>query len=178
VPATLTPLVDPPAFYRSGEAENSPVRTHIDGLESPDSRRTMDQALGRVDSSTFRPAAGPPFCPVRWSGSIQRRHMTGKAIGEMLARRCTEAGIARILAHDFRETFISNFLAMGGDLVLAQKQAGHADVSTTARYDRRGDLLLQQAVEGFWFPLPGELQSLQPTSATDLVAHGKMTDHG
>ncbi|GAA4626800.1 tyrosine-type recombinase/integrase [Actinoallomurus vinaceus] len=121
---------------------------------------------------------GPLFCPVHWSGSIQHRHMTGEAIGEILTRRCTEAGIARILAHDFRKTFISNFLAMGGDLVLAQRQAGHSDVSTTARYDRRGDLLLQQAVEDLWFPLPGELQSLQPTSATGLVAHGEMTDLG
>jgi integrase len=102
---------------------------------------------------------GPLFCPVHWSESLQHRHMAGEAIGEMLTRRCTEAAVARIRAHDFRRTFISNFLASGKDLVLAQRQAGHADVSTTARYDRRDDLLLQQAVEDLWFPLPAELQA-------------------
>jgi site-specific recombinase XerD len=107
---------------------------------------------------------GPLFCPVHWSESLQHRHMTGEAIGEILTRRCKEAGIARIRPHDFRKTFISNFLASGKDLVLAQRQAGHADVSTTTRYDRRDDLLLQQAVEDLWFPAPDDLRAQNTTS--------------
>lgn len=102
---------------------------------------------------------GPLFCPVHWSESLQHRHMTGEAIGDILTRRCRQAGIARILTHDFRKAFINNFLASGKDLVLAQRQAGHADVSTTARYDRRDDLLPQQAVEDLWFPLPDDLRT-------------------
>lgn len=101
---------------------------------------------------------GPLFCPIHWSGKLQPRHMTPPAVEGILTKRCREAGVAEFNPHDLRRTFISNFLDSGGDLPLAQRQAGHSDVSTTARYDHREDLKLQEAVEKLWLPSPADLR--------------------
>ena len=108
------------------------------------------------------PGAGPLFCPIHWSRKIQPRPMTPPAIENILAKRCREAGVAEFNPHDLRRTFISNFLDSGGDLPLAQRQAGHSDISTTARYDRREDLKLQEAVEKLWLPSPADLRDAEP----------------
>lgn len=113
------------------------------------------------------PGAGPLFCPVHWSGKLQPRAMTPPAIEGILTKRCREAKVAEFNPHDLRRTFISNFLDSGGDLPLAQRQAGHSDVSTTARYDRRDDLKLQEAVERLWLPSPTDLRDAEPQEASE-----------
>jgi hypothetical protein len=49
---------------------------------------------------------------------------------------------------------ISNFLANGKDLVLAQRQARHAEISTTARYDLLLLLFLSDLQAAY--PSPGD----------------------
>jgi site-specific recombinase XerD len=65
--------------------------------------------------------------------------MTGQAIYTILLRRAAAAGVSDISPHDMRRTFVSNLLDNGQDLSTVSKMAGHANVQTTMRYDRRSD---------------------------------------
>jgi integrase len=100
---------------------------------------------------------GPLFRPVHWSGNVQARALKPSSVNYLITTRCTETRVALFTPHDLRHTFISNYLAVGGDVVLAQRQAGHASVATTAGYDRRNDVVLQETVELLYLPTPADL---------------------
>lgn len=56
----------------------------------------------------------------------------------MVKRRLLSAGIPSVFSnHSFRATGITQFLANGGSLEIAQELANHADSRTTRLYDRR-----------------------------------------
>lgn len=75
------------------------------------------------------------------------RRLTPAAVRYILLRRCVEAGIAPATPHDMRRTAISRLLDAGVDLATAAKVAGHANVQTTAGYDRRGERAVRAAGE-------------------------------
>lgn len=80
---------------------------------------------------------GPLFLPVNKAGRVGTRRMTDQAVLGILAKRALLAGVGRFSPHDLRRTYISDLFDAGADIATVQKLAGHANVTTTARYDRR-----------------------------------------
>lgn len=93
-------------------------------------------------------AAGPLFVPINKGGRLDLgQRLTPQAVLNLLAKRGTAAHIPAFSPHDLRRTFISDLLDRGADIATVQKLAGHAQVTTTARYDRRGDRAKRAAAE-------------------------------
>lgn len=100
---------------------------------------------------------GPFFRPVdRW-GNISSRHLSARSVGQVISRRRQQARLQPTSTHDFRRTFIGDFIDAGGDLAQAQQLAGHASPATTSRYDRRDGRARRAAVDRLTLPAIAEL---------------------
>lgn len=97
-------------------------------------------------------SAGPLFVPIRKNGSLVNRRMTAQAVYNILKKRAAQAGVADFSPHDMRRTFISDLLDRGADIATVAKLAGHRNVQTTARYDRRPEKTKQKAAKLLHFP--------------------------
>ena len=100
-----------------------------------------------VDWLAWRgPEPGALLCPVDKGGTVSVRRMTAQAVYNMLRKRARQAKVKEFSPHDLRRSFVSDLLDAGADVVTVQKLAGHASVTTTARYDRRGEEAKRKAV--------------------------------
>lgn len=88
---------------------------------------------------------GALFYRIRCAGHIVPLRMTDQAVLDILRRRTAEAGVSACSPHDLRRSMISDLLDAGADISTVQKLAGHANVTTTQRYDRRGEATKQAA---------------------------------
>lgn len=83
---------------------------------------------------------GPLLNPVSQTDEVRTgRGMTPAAILLRLQKRCEQAGVQECSPHDLRRSFITTLLDNGADIASVQRLAGHANISTTTRYDRRGE---------------------------------------
>ena len=90
---------------------------------------------------------GPLLCPVRKGGHVQRRSMTAQAAMLRLRHLAEQAGVTRFSPHDLRRSFVGTLLDAGADISSVQQLAGHADVGTTAKYDRRPEDVKRRTAE-------------------------------
>lgn len=81
--------------------------------------------------------SGALFYAINKGGNVQSGRLTTQAVYNMLVKRGAEAGVENFSPHDLRRTFVSDLLDKGADIATVSKMAGHANVETTARYDRR-----------------------------------------
>lgn len=82
---------------------------------------------------------GALFYAINKGGKIIPRGITGQAVYNILERRGKQAGIDTFHPHDLRRSFISDLLEAGADIATVAALAGHSNITTTARYDRRGE---------------------------------------
>lgn len=99
------------------------------------------------------PEAGPLFRRIDkagafepFTGVLERDKLSDEAVRYLFARLAARAGVAAFSPHDTRRTFIGDLLEAGADLSTVQQLAGHASPTTTARYDRRGEVSKRRAV--------------------------------
>ena len=99
--------------------------------------------------------SGALFLPVNKGGKVGSRRLVDNAVLKALDALAERAGVTRFSPHDLRRTFISDLLDLGADIATVQRLAGHADVTTTARYDRRGEATKKRAAEMLHVPYMG-----------------------
>lgn len=118
---------------------------------------------------------GRLFLPMRRGGHLVKRRledgnlagMTPQTIYDMLARRADEAGLVKVIdgvkkpdfsPHDLRRTYITTQWANGVPGPVIQKMAGHANLNTTAGYDRSSEEAKRDAASAMNYPYIGRLE--------------------
>lgn len=97
--------------------------------------------------------SGPLFLAVSKAGNLRYgRRLTPQAIYHLLRSRAKRAGVKSFTPHDLRRTFVSKLLNAGVDIAIVAKMAGHSNIQTTARYDRRPEEAKQRAAQLLQIP--------------------------
>ena len=109
------------------------------------------------------PLPGPIFCPINKAGKLRMQkdngrlqRMTDRAVLYIVQRRAKAAGVTHFSPHDLRRTMITDLLDAGADISTVQKLAGHANIETTTRYDKRGEIAKKKAAKLLHLPSEGD----------------------
>lgn len=94
---------------------------------------------------------GALFVPIDKAGRLTVRPMTPAAVYGVLRKRGARAGV-QFTPHDLRRSFTSGMLDGGADIATVSRLLGHASITTTARYDQRGERAKRQAVDVLHVP--------------------------
>lgn len=93
---------------------------------------------------------GPLFTRIRRHDDVTENRLTDQAVYHILQVRRQQAGIEQCAPHDLRRTFATALLDNGEDLITVKDAMGHASVTTTQKYDRRGEERLRAARDRLW----------------------------
>lgn len=88
---------------------------------------------------------GPLFTRIRRHDFLTDERLTDQAVYHILQVRQLESGLDKCAPHDLRRTFATAMLDNGEDLITLKDAMGHASVTTTQKYDRRGEERLRNA---------------------------------
>ncbi|HDC4393548.1 TPA: tyrosine-type recombinase/integrase [Enterobacter cloacae] len=88
---------------------------------------------------------GPLFTRIRRFDTLTNDRLTDQSVYHVLQVRQRQTGIAKCAPHDLRRTFATAMLDNGEDLITVKDAMGHASVTTTQQYDRRGEARLRTA---------------------------------
>lgn len=91
--------------------------------------------------------AGPLFVRIRRHDALTDERLTDQAVYHILQNRQQQGDIVKCAPHDLRRTFATVLLDNGEDLITVRDAMGHSSVTTTQKYDRRGDERLRLARE-------------------------------
>jgi len=90
------------------------------------------------------------------TGRILHRGISSQALYAALRRRQQQAGLKEFSPHDLRRSYVSNSIDAGADISSIQKNAGHANIQTTLRYDRRPEAAKAKAAGLLFVPCEWE----------------------
>ncbi len=79
------------------------------------------------------------FKRIQRNGKAANQALTTTGLTGILMELQHTSGIVRFTPHDMRRTFITRLLEQGVDINTVRQLAGHSDISTTTRYDYRGE---------------------------------------
>ncbi|WP_052417236.1 tyrosine-type recombinase/integrase [Cellvibrio mixtus] len=91
------------------------------------------------------------FCKIIKSGKVIDNRLSPSGLDYMLTSLQALSGVEKFTPHDLRRTFITQLLEKGVDLNTVRQLAGHSDVSTTTRYDKRDMAWQKEASQGISF---------------------------
>jgi site-specific recombinase XerD len=142
-------------LYGAGLRRSEVVKLETTDYNPEDGSVTVRAGKGRKDRNAYLSVScaqlieawlqargddpGPLVCPINKAGRLSIRAMTAQAVFNLVRKRCHQAGIPVASPHDLRRTFVSDLLDSGADISVVQQLAGHSSISTTSRYDRRGE---------------------------------------
>jgi hypothetical protein len=108
---------------------------------------------------------GPLFFSVKRGGHLRDgRRLSPQSIYYLLKTRAERAGVKPFTPHDLRRSFVSRLLEAGVDIAIVAKMAGHSNIQTTARYDRRPEEAKKRAASLLripYFEHVSELKSIK-----------------
>ena len=102
----------------------------------------LASGLGSNPSAPLFPAFG------KNKKTPELRHMDRTSVWKLVQARAHASGLKkRVCCHSFRATGITEYMNAGGSLDIAQRMAGHSQLSTTKIYDRSQDRLTMAEIE-------------------------------
>ncbi|HDL7456400.1 TPA: site-specific integrase [Yersinia enterocolitica] len=101
----------------------------------------VDKAIRAWLKVSANEAENALFSRIQRNGKVASHPLTTTGLTGILEQLQQTSGIARFTPHDMRRTFITRLLEQGVDINTVRQLAGHSDISTTTRYDCRGDTM-------------------------------------
>jgi integrase len=150
-------------LYGCGLRRAEAVALDVDHYNREDGELVVRSGKGRKDRLVYAAAGGRAaveawlvwrglesgalLCPVTKGGRVLPRPMSAHNVLHLMRRIAGAAHVVEFSPHDLRRTFVSNLLDAGADIATVRGLAGHASITTTARYDRRGERAKRRAAD-------------------------------